>query len=144
MTDSSARDRAAELIDRAAELIERELIEADDASCSLRSATGHVLGALLDHPGVLRGLLVEAAAKAAAVGLKPGEYPALQPWGAARLPRRDDDVATWLKGQRDRYPQHTRQWTALDEALEDYRLRADTGTPLDERAYDHGERGDRG
>ncbi|MEE2054763.1 hypothetical protein [Nocardiopsis tropica] len=49
-------------------------------------------------------------------------------------PRRDDEFATWLKAQRDEHPKSTWHWVALDELLDDYRLHADTGTPLDRDA----------
>ena len=55
-----------------------------------------------------------------------------------RQPKRDDEFATWLKRQRDKY-EHRRYrygrdfyaFNALDDALDNYRLHADTGTPLD-------------
>ncbi|MEO3860955.1 hypothetical protein [Acrocarpospora sp. B8E8] len=50
----------------------------------------------------------------------------------ASVPQRGDHVEAWLKRQRDRWTEHTRQWTALDNALDDYRLHADCGTPLDQ------------
>lgn len=51
--------------------------------------------------------------------------------------KRGDEVEAWLKRLRD---QHHNQasgytgdpWWLLDDALEDYRLHADTGTPLSE------------
>ncbi len=43
---------------------------------------------------------------------------------------RGDDVAVWLRGQREEYPRGSRAWLALDEALDCYREHADTGTPL--------------
>jgi hypothetical protein len=46
------------------------------------------------------------------------------------LPMRNDEVAKWLRLYRDYYDRYTREWYALDNALDDYRLRADTGTPL--------------
>lgn len=52
------------------------------------------------------------------------------------LPRRGDDVETWLKAQRDQhvdaYDSPSPEWYALDRALDDYRLHADTGTALDQ------------
>lgn len=48
-------------------------------------------------------------------------------------PRRGDAFEQWLKTQRDAYEQTTgREWRALDEVLDTYRLHADTHTPLDE------------
>lgn len=45
--------------------------------------------------------------------------------------RRGDVFEQWLKAQRDEYHQtRSPQWLALDEALDTYRLHADTGTPL--------------
>lgn len=51
------------------------------------------------------------------------------------LPARGDAVETWLRTQRDRHTDgHTRDpgWYALDEALDRYRLHADTRTPISE------------
>jgi len=47
------------------------------------------------------------------------------------LPRRGDAVEAWLKTQRDRHPRDS-SWWVLDELLDDYRLHADTSTPLAE------------
>lgn len=47
------------------------------------------------------------------------------------VPHRDDEVAAWLKRMRDRdWCQDA--WYAIDMLLDDYRLHADTGTPLSE------------
>jgi hypothetical protein len=48
------------------------------------------------------------------------------------LPRRGDLVEAWLKTQRDQYGQDTSSWLAIDNALDYYRLHADTSTPLAE------------
>lgn len=48
-------------------------------------------------------------------------------------PRRGDAVEAWLKGQRDDRPADSTAWHALDIALDDYRLHADTGTSLDQQ-----------
>ena len=51
-------------------------------------------------------------------------------------PRRGDDVATWLKKWRDQFPKRNKngfaneRYQVLDDLLDDYRLHADTGTPL--------------
>lgn len=45
-------------------------------------------------------------------------------------PRRGSDVEAWLKAERDKYQERTEAWYALDELLDDYRLRADTGRGL--------------
>jgi hypothetical protein len=50
------------------------------------------------------------------------------------LPRRGDHVEAWLKKQRDEHDSASSHWGALDLALDDYRLHADTGTPLDQHA----------
>lgn len=55
------------------------------------------------------------------------------------LPARGDHVEAWLKAHRDRFADgFTRdpQWEALDQLLDDYRLHADTGTPLGQHACD--------
>ena len=47
-------------------------------------------------------------------------------------PSRGDDVETWLKRHRDAWTGGTdAAWHAVDDLLEEYRLHADTGTPLD-------------
>jgi hypothetical protein len=50
-------------------------------------------------------------------------------------PSRGSDVEAWLKAERDKHLTGSRgwrtpEWSALDSALEDYRLRADTGLYL--------------
>jgi hypothetical protein len=59
---------------------------------------------------------------------------------AAPLPRRGDAVEAWLRAHRDRHASVTRdpEWEALDWVLDDYRLHADTGTPLGQEACDCG------
>jgi hypothetical protein len=46
-------------------------------------------------------------------------------------PQRGDEIERWIKTQRDTYNQGSQAWVALDDALDCYRLHADTGTPLD-------------
>lgn len=56
-------------------------------------------------------------------------------------PARGDAVEAWLRGQRDQFEDHYgRQpaWYVLDAALDDYRLHADTGTPLHQHACESG------
>lgn len=65
----------------------------------------------------------------------------------AALPVRGDAVEMWLKAQRDSYDEYYPEWQALDDALDDYRLHADTGVPLGQHACDgphcdHDGRGD--
>jgi hypothetical protein len=53
------------------------------------------------------------------------------------LPARGDTVETWLKAQRDRFEDHYGRlpgWYQIDDVLDQYRLHADTGTPLDQHA----------
>lgn len=60
----------------------------------------------------------------------------------APLPRRDDHVAAWIKRARDARadgPSPRWDYLALDYLLDDYRLHADTGTPLDEHVCDGGQ-----
>lgn len=58
------------------------------------------------------------------------------------LPARGDAVEAWLKAQRDQlvdgYDSPSPDWYALDAVLDDYRLHADTGTPLGEHVCDGG------
>ena len=62
------------------------------------------------------------------------DYPELHATPVAPAPRRDDEVATWIKEKRDRYTQEEPNdfWQALDDLLDDCRLHADTGTPLNQ------------
>lgn len=54
----------------------------------------------------------------------------------AHQPRRDSDVAAWLRAHRERHDYSAgngfNAWSAIDEVLDDYRLHSDTGTPLTE------------
>jgi hypothetical protein len=60
-------------------------------------------------------------------------------YNAPVLPRRGDAVEAWLKAQRDEYyPDHGEQWSAIDDLLDEYRLHADTGTPLHEHVCEGG------
>jgi hypothetical protein len=45
-------------------------------------------------------------------------------------PRRDDQVAAWIKQRRDDAGDRTKAW-ALDDLLDEYRLAADTGQSLE-------------
>lgn len=58
----------------------------------------------------------------------------LTSWSAAGklLPHRGDAVAEWLKGYRDGLVQGTTAWYAVDDLLDEYRLRADLGLTLAE------------
>lgn len=51
--------------------------------------------------------------------------------------RRGDEFEAWLKERRDQYdknlPYSQIAWFALDDALDDYRLHADTGVPLESK-----------
>lgn len=58
---------------------------------------------------------------------------------AQAMPARGDAVEVWLKAQRDVHSDRygvTPAWYVLDDALDRYRLHADTGTPLDQHACD--------
>jgi DNA polymerase-3 subunit epsilon len=61
-------------------------------------------------------------------------------------PARGDAVEQWLKAQRDAhldgYNSPSPEWHALDRVLDDYRLHADTGTPLGEHACEGGNHDD--
>ena len=48
-------------------------------------------------------------------------------------PKRGDDVEAWIKNTRDKYDRFSCrwEWTSLDDLLDDYRLHADAGVPLD-------------
>jgi hypothetical protein len=51
-------------------------------------------------------------------------------------PRRGSDVEAWLKRERDKHDRYGDgtpdwMWCALDNLLDNYRLHADTGVPLD-------------
>jgi hypothetical protein len=70
------------------------------------------------------GLTVIASplARPADAGLATGSLP--------HQPQRGGDVEAWIKQRRDEYRPSSTDWTALDRLLDDYRLHADTGTPL--------------
>lgn len=51
------------------------------------------------------------------------------------LPARGDDVEAWLRAQRDAHSDRYGRdpaWYVLDDALDQYRLHADTRTPLNQ------------
>lgn len=61
--------------------------------------------------------------------------------GQPPLPRRGDAVEAWLRAHRDQQTDEygqTRAWHLLDGLLDDYRLHADTRTPLDQHVCDGG------
>lgn len=45
-------------------------------------------------------------------------------------PHRGSDVEAWLRQYRDQFPKLTTAWYALDDLLDEYRLRADVGRTL--------------
>lgn len=45
-------------------------------------------------------------------------------------PKRGNDVEAWVKARRDECDPHGGAWLALDDMLDDYRLRSDTGADL--------------
>lgn len=51
-------------------------------------------------------------------------------------PKRGDEVEAWLKAWRDQ--EIGEAWRALDDALDDYRLHSDTGSPLNVPAEELG------
>ncbi|BFP50055.1 hypothetical protein KCMC57_64230 (plasmid) [Kitasatospora sp. CMC57] len=56
-------------------------------------------------------------------------------------PRRGDAIEAWLKAQRDRFDRHgdsSEFWHEFDTILDEYRLHADTGTPLGQHACENG------
>lgn len=54
------------------------------------------------------------------------------------LPRRGDRVEQWLKAQRDLCIGHASTYDVVDGLLDEYRLHADTGTPLDQHVRQAG------
>lgn len=56
----------------------------------------------------------------------------------AQQPRRGDAVETWLKAQRDLCFGHASTYNAVDGLLDQYRLHADTDTPLDQHVCERG------
>lgn len=46
------------------------------------------------------------------------------------IPQRGSDVEEWIKARRDVWSPDSQSWQALDDLLDDYRLHADTGSPL--------------
>lgn len=56
-------------------------------------------------------------------------------------PYRGSDVEAWLKAQRDRWPNAPGtqiEWRMLDDLLEQYRLKADTGLLLQQTIEEAG------
>jgi hypothetical protein len=51
-------------------------------------------------------------------------------------PERGDDVEAWIRRWRDMLDGD--RWIAVDSMLDDYRLHADTGTPLSGEVSGHG------
>lgn len=61
------------------------------------------------------------------------------PYVPPHFPERGDAIEAWLKEWRDRYdPEVHVQWHSLNQMLDEYRLHADTGTPLDEHVCEGG------
>lgn len=54
-------------------------------------------------------------------------------------PQRGDAIEVWLKSWRDRHQRGFPSWYSLDDVLDDYRIHADTGTPLDQEVSEGGE-----
>lgn len=57
------------------------------------------------------------------------------------IPKRGDDIEVWIKQWRDRYAPRrndldTAAWILADDMLDDYRLHADTGMPIDQAVTD--------
>lgn len=63
------------------------------------------------------------------------------PGSHSPLPRRGDDVECWLKQHRDTWQAGSYLHGALDSLLDDYRLHADTGTPLNDPLGEEADRG---
>lgn len=104
--------------------------------------------ALADAASRIRAVLDGSAGSPEKLSVQPKDFqtPAGSPETgdtAAPLPRRDDHVAAWIKAARDQQnpdgtPWDLGRWNVLDDLLEDYRLHADTGTPIDQHACDSG------
>ena len=56
----------------------------------------------------------------------------------AQQPRRGDAVEQWLKDQRDELDRRDSVWHVLDYLLDQYRLHADTRTPLNQHVCENG------
>lgn len=66
------------------------------------------------------------------VSARDAEWPSREIDHATTMqPKRGDEVEAWLKHVRDEYPHGYGEWNALDNLLDEYRLRADTGLTLD-------------
>lgn len=48
----------------------------------------------------------------------------------AHQPKRDDEVAAWLRCRREEHVEHSFTWVVINALLDDYRLHADVGAPL--------------
>lgn len=71
--------------------------------------------------------------KAAIYALRKAQQQVLSAPPAVHEPRRGSDVEQWLRRERDRYGQDrsVTEWRVLDDLIDDYRLHADTGVPID-------------
>jgi hypothetical protein len=52
------------------------------------------------------------------------------------IPKRGDDVETWLKEERSKWDRNGDAWFAIDDLINSYRLHADTGMPIDQDVTD--------
>jgi hypothetical protein len=50
--------------------------------------------------------------------------------GDAYVPGRSDAVEAWLKAWRDSFLMGDEEWNVIDSMIDEYRLAADTGSPL--------------
>jgi hypothetical protein len=111
----------------------QEYVEGDGdepAYYRVATAAGTVVATVPDWAGSVALFLAEAQDY---VPQLLGEIRRLR--AQQHMPSRDDAVAAWLKAERDRWEQHRDiEWDALDNLLDEYRLHADTRTPLNEHA----------
>lgn len=105
----------------------------DQCTCAITPAVQQEqnaeLEAILHHPAPGTSASVRRLAFAG-IGASQPEPP------ARHRARRGDDVEAWLKRDRDALLADSADWAqqaaaVVDDLLEDYRLHADTGTPLD-------------
>lgn len=108
--------------------------EGDDAGVSVLTALGI-------SPGDARAQVMELLdgyVRSEAAGSRPAAADGDLTSRAASLrrgigaaPARGDDTEAWLRRRRDEYPGTHLEWFAIDRLLDDYRLHADLGAPLD-------------
>ena len=118
------------------------LLEA--ARGGLETAAWNALGDILVSVGVLDREIANAGLTGPQILVAAEEFLKHTYVGPdTHTPMRGDKFEAWIKWWRDQHitdevgPRHP-AWTAIDAMLDDYRMHADTGTPLSEEVEEPG------